>query len=193
VKEKIRENKHAPWTAVVDGLRPLTQQMWMEWTTAEKKYFLKRLRPFWEIARHRIPASSTEILNELLASGQIEIGKGTVKKTKALPEGIEIEYQFDHENRKGIFQKLINCTGPESNYRKVKFQIIRDLIEKGKVVSDELGLGINCTATGQILNAEGKAEKGLWCIGPMRKAILWETTALREIREQAQAIATLLK
>jgi uncharacterized NAD(P)/FAD-binding protein YdhS len=192
IKEKIKENKNVPWTAVMDGLRPLTQKIWQEWTAQEKKYFLKRLRPFWEIARHRIPSASSKILEELIRSGKIEIGKGQIKNTKALEEGIEIEYSFENETRKGIFQKLINCTGPESNYRKVKFPIIRNLIDKGKVVSDELGLGINCKPDGKIVNAVGQIEEGLWCIGPMRKAILWETTALREIREQAAALAVAL-
>ncbi len=190
IKEKIRENKNVPWTAVMDGLRPITQRIWLEWTPVEKKYFLRRLRPFWEIARHRIPEASSRILGDLIQNGQIEIGKGMVKQTRSLTEGIEIEYGFENENRKGIFQKLINCTGPESNYRKVKFPVIRDLMQQGKVVSDELGLGINCTPDGKILNAFGEEVNGLWCMGPMRKAVLWETTALKEIREQAMALVS---
>lgn len=193
IKEKIAEHKNVPWHAVIDGLRPITQKIWTEWSLSEKRYFLKRLRPFWEIARHRIPETSSKILDQLKEVGQIEIGKGVVLKTKALSEGIEVEYRFENETRTEVFQKLINCTGPESNYRKVKFPIIRNLMEQGKVVSDELGLGINCTADGRIQNAKNEIENGLWCIGPMRKSALWETTALREIREQAIQLALMLK
>ena len=87
---------------------------------------------------------------------------------------------------------MINCTVPESNYRKVRFPIISDIIERGKVKADELGLGIKCTPEGRIINEQDKIEEGIWCIGPMRKAVLWETTALRELREQASELASLI-
>ncbi len=185
----IKNNKEIPWPSIIDGLRPLTQRIWVEWNLEERKYFLKRLRPFWEIARHRIPNASFNVLNELIKEGQIEIGKGSITKAKIAKDGIEIEYQFENESRVGTFKKIINCTGPESNYRKVKFPIIKNLMEQGKVTSDELGLGINCTAEGKIVNASGNLENGLWCIGPMRKSALWETTALRELRQQAKELA----
>jgi len=38
-------------------------------------------------------------------------------------------------------------------------------------------------ARGRIINEQDNIEEGIWCIGPMRKAVLWETTALRELRE----------
>ncbi len=190
VKGKINNNKHIPWTAVVDGLRPLTQKFWQEWTIDERKYFLKRLRPFWEIARHRIPGVSAVILDQLVESGQLLIGKGQINKALSTPDGIQLDYNFDKKKQEGLFQKLINCTGPESNYRKVRFPIIRNLIEQGKVVSDELGLGISCSADGGIIDSNGEKVPGLWCVGPMRKAVLWETTAIRELREQAVELAT---
>lgn len=189
VKKKIKEERQSPWTAVIDGLRPLTQQFWQSWSIEEKKYFLKRIRPFWEIARHRIPAASFFSLEELSARGSLAIGKGEVTDAKALPQGLEVSYTFNGKNESAVFQKLINCTGPESNFRKVRFPVIKDLIGQGKVVADELGLGINCTPDGKLLDAEGKIVRGLWCIGPMRKAVLWETTALRELREQAVALS----
>ncbi len=193
LKGKISSNKHIPWTAVIDGLRPMTQKFWREWSLDEKKYFLKRLRPFWEIARHRIPGASAVILDQLVESGQLHIGKGQINKASSLAEGIRVDYNFDKNKEEILFQKLINCTGPESNYRKVRFPIIRNLMEQGKVVSDELGLGISCSVEGAILGEDGKEVKGLWCVGPMRKAVLWETTAIRELREQAVELALLLK
>ena len=58
--------------------------------------------------------------------------------------------------------------------------------------ADELGLGIKCTPEGRIINEQDNIEEGIWCIGPMRKAVLWETTALRELREQASELASLI-
>lgn len=189
LKKKIKENRQFPWPSLIEGLRPITQTIWQSWTIEEKRYFLKRIRPFWEVVRHRIPAASFYALQELLSAGYLSIGKGELISATAKPEGIEVNYTFNGEKTTGTFQKLINCTGPESNFRKLRFPLIQDLMNQGKVVADELGLGISCTPEGKILDANGAIVNGIWCIGPMRKAVLWETVAIRELREQASQLA----
>jgi uncharacterized NAD(P)/FAD-binding protein YdhS len=125
-------------------------------------------------------------------AGQLELKKGYLVEATATDSGIEIVYHSEGNDSCQVFQKVINCTGPESNYRKVRFPIISDLIGRGKVKTDELGLGIKCTPEGRIINEQDNIEAGIWCIGPMRKAVLWETTALRELREQASELALLI-
>ena len=164
----------------------------LKWSMDEKKYFLRRIRPYWEIARHRIPAKSSSLLNEMMNAGQLELKKGFIVDAIATDTGIKIVYHSEGKDIDQVFHKVINCTGPESNYRKVRFPIISDLIGRGKVKTDELGLGIKCTPEGRIINDQDKIEEGIWCIGPMRKAVLWETTALRELREQASELAALI-
>ena len=192
VRDLIRKNPGVPWPSVLDGLRPFTKKIWLEWSLDEKKYFLRRIRPYWEIARHRIPAKSSCLLNEMMNAGQLELKKGFIVDAIATDSGIKIVYHSEGKDIDQVFHKVINCTGPESNYRKVRFPIISDLIGRGKVKTDELGLGIKCTPEGRIINDQGKIEEGIWCIGPMRKAVLWETTALRELREQASELAALI-
>lgn len=192
IRDLIRKNSNIPWPAVLDGLRPFTKKIWLTWTIEEKKYFLRRIRPFWEIARHRIPAKSASLLNDMMNASQLELKKGYIIAAKATNRGIEIVYRSGLHDIHQVFYKVINCTGPESNYRKVRFPIISDLIGRGKVKTDELGLGIQCTPEGRIINDQDKIEEGLWCIGPMRKSVLWETTALRELREQASELASLI-
>jgi uncharacterized NAD(P)/FAD-binding protein YdhS len=192
IRNLIRNNPTVSWPAMLDGLRPYTKKIWLRWTLEEKKYFLKKIRPFWEIARHRIPEKSATLLSQMMNAGQLELKKGYIVGATASENGIEISYYNETGNTQQIFQKVINCTGPESNYWKIRFPIISDLIGRGKVKADELGLGILCTPEGQIINVQHKVEEGLWCMGPMRRAVLWETTALRELREQAAELAALI-
>jgi uncharacterized NAD(P)/FAD-binding protein YdhS len=192
VRKNIKENPGLPWTAILDGLRPYTQKIWSFWSVQEKSVFLKKFRTFWEIARHRIPEVSFGILKGLIESGGLETVKGSIISVTGDKEGIETLFSTSEEERKMTFHKIINCTGPESNYRKLRFPIIVDLMERGKVVPDPLGLGIICSEDGNIINKKGEKEDGLWCIGPMRKAVLWETTALREIREQATQLTKMV-
>jgi uncharacterized NAD(P)/FAD-binding protein YdhS len=193
VRYLMRKNPAVPWSVIIDGLRPYTQKIWLQWIVSDKQYFLKKIRPYWEIARHRIPSASSERLNNMMEKGQLVLKKGTIEEASVSSNGIEILYRSESGLNSQVFQKVINCTGPESNYRKVRFPIIVDLIARGKVKIDELGLGIKCTPEGSIINDQGEVEQGIWCIGPMRKAVLWETTALRELREQSSALAAMME
>ena len=192
IRDLIRKTPDVPWPSVMDGLRPFTKAIWLKWTPEEKQYFLRRIRPYWEIARHRIPVDSSTLLNGMIHAGQLELKKGYIVDAIATDAGIETVYRSEGNDFRQVYHKVINCTGPESNYRKVRFPIISDLIGKGKVKTDALGLGIQCTPEGKIINEQDEIEEGLWCIGPMRKAVLWETTALRELREQASELASLI-
>ena len=193
VRYLMRKNPEVPWSVIIDGLRPYTQKIWLQWIVSDKQYFLKKIRPYWEIARHRIPSASSERLNNMMEKGQLVLKKGTIEEASVSSNGIEMLYRSESGLNSQVFQKVINCTGPESNYRKVRFPIIVDLIARGKVKIDELGLGIKCTPEGSIINDQGEVEQGIWCIGPMRKAVLWETTALRELREQSSALAAMME
>lgn len=188
IRKNIKENPGVAWPLIVDSLRPSVQKIWKHWSIDEKRDFMKRFRPLWEVARHRIPPASSEILGVLTKSGKLRILKGNVLDISEQPDHLSVTFSNGKEKEKANFHSVINCTGPESNYRKVKFPIIQSLMQKGKVVPDALGLGIMCNESGNILDEKQLPVPGLWCIGPMRKAVLWETTALREIREQANSL-----
>lgn len=189
---EIRTRKDIPWTSVMDGIRPHTQNIWKRWNLDEKKYFMRRLRQIWEVVRHRIPQQSSAILDEMIAANQLTIGKAKINSAKIHANGIEVFWSDDSGTHSGVFQKVINCTGPESNYRKVKLPVLANLVEQGMVMNDAIGLGILCTESGNILDKNGAPVAGLWCMGPMRKAVLWETTAIRELRLQAKELAALV-
>jgi uncharacterized NAD(P)/FAD-binding protein YdhS len=54
-------------------------------------------------------------------------------------------------------------------------------------------MGVNTdAASGQITSTAGSPAAGLFAIGPLRRGTLWESTAVPEIRSQAQQLAKLL-
>ncbi len=59
----------------------------------------------------------------------------------------------------------------------------------GSSSSDALGLGLATDAGGALLDAEGRASEGLFTLGPPRRGDLWESTAIPEIRVQAQSLS----
>jgi len=50
-------------------------------------------------------------------------------------------------------------------------------------------IGIGTDDHGRLIGASGKSSANLYALGPLRKATLWETTAVPEIREQALELA----
>jgi uncharacterized NAD(P)/FAD-binding protein YdhS len=52
-----------------------------------------------------------------------------------------------------------------------------------------LRIGISTDNHGCVIGTFGKTTANLYALGPLRKATLWETTAVPEIREQALELA----
>lgn len=185
------EAKGSNWRAVIDGLRPHTQALWQSWSLKEQKRFLRHLRPFWEIHRHRAPSRLMETMKELGANGQLQSISGRLMSLRENAEGVEV--QIRRRIEKDVLglqvQRVINCTGPESNYRRLNHPLIVSLREQGLIHADSLGLGLLTDGTGALLDHEDKPSASLYTLGPPRKGQLWETTAVPEIRVQAQALA----
>ena len=52
-----------------------------------------------------------------------------------------------------------------------------------------LGLGLDATREGALIGPEGRPSSVLSTLGPPLRGVLWETTAVPEIREQARRLA----
>jgi uncharacterized NAD(P)/FAD-binding protein YdhS len=85
---------------------------------------------------------------------------------------------------------VINCTGPECNYHKLKDPLVVQLFARGLIVPDPLFLGLDVGAGGAILNLLGERVKNLYTLGSPQKGILFETTAVPELRVQAKELAS---
>lgn len=84
---------------------------------------------------------------------------------------------------------VVNCTGPEGDFRKLRHPLVDSLLEHGLARPDRLGMGLDVAADGALMDAWGEASSWLFTLGPLRKGALWETTAVPEIRVQAAELA----
>jgi uncharacterized NAD(P)/FAD-binding protein YdhS len=89
-------------------------------------------------------------------------------------------------------QKVFNCIGPESNFRQhFNDPLLINLFARGVLHPDPLLLGLEATDAFAPIGAKGRTYEQISLIGPPLKGMLWETTAIPEIRAQAAQIATL--
>ena len=62
----------------------------------------------------------------------------------------------------------------------------------GQVRIHPLGLGLDVDADGRAVRADGVADDGVWVVGGLRRGYIWETSSMREIRDQVAAVVAAL-
>lgn len=90
------------------------------------------------------------------------------------------------------FDRLINCTGPDTQLKEVKSDLYTNLMKKGYITHSENGIGFVTGNLGKIKKKDGQFLENLYCLGPLRKNELWESTALREIRDQLIELSSII-
>jgi uncharacterized NAD(P)/FAD-binding protein YdhS len=183
------ENRSAE--AIVDSFRPLTQHIWKELSTREKQRFLFHLRHLWGVARHRLPMNIHKEIQQLILDDKLEIIAGKIELAidNESSAEIRIRRRYKNETLQLFVDRVINCTGPESNLNKMSDPLIQNLLNARLIQADELHLGINATENGQVISESSLPDENLLTLGTWLKGILWESTAIPELRIQAKTIA----
>jgi uncharacterized NAD(P)/FAD-binding protein YdhS len=189
---KLAKNFGISAEPIIDSLRPLTQKIWKALSEKEKALFMSRLRHLWGMARHRIPLSSHDKIQQLRMQGELHINSGKIIDFIENNDFIHVEY-FDKKLRtlKTLkVSRIINCTGPESDLMQLETSFLKNCLLNGVLVQDTLKLGIKTDATTlQLINSEGKNHSNLFTLGSNLKGELWESTAVNELRVQAEKLA----
>jgi len=185
--EKIGLDKNA----VIDSLRPYTQELWFKLSLDEKRSFLRHLFRYFEIIRSRIPRENASIPNQMLSSGQLTIIKGRITDMVPASNHIEVHY-LPHGNSEMKMETaalIINTIGPETDYTKVDSLLIKNLLRRGFIETDPLHLGLNAMPNGTVINSDAAANNIFYTLGFTMRGILWEILAAPEIRLQAEQLA----
>ncbi|MFN6567873.1 hypothetical protein [Dendronalium sp. ChiSLP03b] len=69
VRQELRQAQD--WRTVIDAIRPVTQQLWQALPFNEQKRFLRHIKAYWEVHRHRIAEGIADILDAAMESGQL--------------------------------------------------------------------------------------------------------------------------
>lgn len=193
VRTEVRaaEKRGVDWRGVLDSVRPYSQAIWQGFSETDRSMFLRYVRPLWEGHRHRIAPQLEEVLARMEAEGRLKYLAGRLQSLESDAEGVDALYR-----RRGSIQhvalrvaKVINCTGPRTDYSKYQHPLFIHLLARGLIDHDPLALGINARSTGEVLRYRGEEVGWMFTLGAPLKGVLWETTAVREIREQAQLLA----
>jgi uncharacterized NAD(P)/FAD-binding protein YdhS len=164
------------WRPVVDGLRPLLDQLWGALTPGEQDAFLRHLARPWECHRHRMAPAVAARVTELRGAGLLEIRAGGVAAWPGLAG----------------FAAVVNCAGP-GRLPGAAGPLVGGLLAAGLARVGPHGLGLDIDRAGRLVGADGRAHDRLWLVGALRRGAQWETTAVPEIRAQARRLVTDLR
>jgi uncharacterized NAD(P)/FAD-binding protein YdhS len=186
--------RQQPWRAVFDGLRPPTQRFWAGLDDTERERFLRHLRPWWDVHRHRMAPLVADRIDAALASGALSLVAGKMVDIKADPIGLEITYRRRGGDLLGRLSvaHVVNCSGPSSDYARIEQPLLRLLLQRGVIAPDPLGLGLDCDEALHLKDRQGRSQERLYGVGPVTRGRFWECTAVPEIRRQAEALAARL-
>lgn len=179
------------WRAVVDGMRGPTQSLWQRLGLEERRRFLERYSRQWEIRRHRMAPEVGARIAGYQEAGRLQIRSGGVASIRDLGTHAAVGLGAT-ETEPAVelaADAVINCTGPNTDVSRSADPLLAALRGRDLIAPDALRLGIDCTPEGELLDPSGRVVEGLFAIGTPRKGVLWETTAIPEIRAQAAEVA----
>lgn len=188
------EKAGSGWRAVIDSLRPFTQEIWRSLSFTERRRFLRHVRPYWDVHRHRIAPAIGDRLASQIQDRQIEIHAGRIKTYAEGISGVEITYRARESGQleRLHVDRVVNCTGPESDCRQVDDPLLANLMRQKLARPDSLFLGLDASPDGALIDAYGDVSDLFYAIGPVRKGSLWETIAVPELRVQVSELSRLL-
>lgn len=182
------------WRCAVDALRPVTQLLWSGADVATRRRFLRHLRPFWDVHRHRLAPEIAARIDQLVADGRLIFRAGRLRS--ATPEGNGLEIDWQPRGADGLrterVRRMVNCTGPQGDLLRSREPLLRQLFDKGCIRPDAAHLGIDIAADTCVLAADGTPNPRLHAIGPMTRGAYWEVVAVPDIRVQSWTLARAL-
>ena len=183
-----------PWQAAADAVRPFIQDLWQAMTPREHAVFLRHLRPWWGVHRHRIAPSVAARLEAAMASSQFHVRRGRIQEYRLTDAG-QVEVQFRRPPKDGggtesvAAARVINCSGPSSNFARVRDPLLRSLLDTGLARPDRMRLGLDVTSHCAVRDASGAVSRQIFAVGPLTKGLYWEMTAVPDLRQQCESLA----
>jgi uncharacterized NAD(P)/FAD-binding protein YdhS len=179
------------WQPIVDELRPLTVDLWQAMTLRDRGRFLRHLRPWWDVHRHRMAPQVADRIAGARASEQLRILVGRVRGYVTGSDRVEVTYKPRGQDRLQTIEavRVINCAGPGADFDRIADPLVRALLRDGVVRPDPLRLGLDVTANCALLHRDGAISRRMFAVGPVTKGAFWEMTAVPDIRRQTEKLA----
>lgn len=190
VRQAVGDGSAADWRAVIDGMRPINARLWRGLTLEQKRQFLRHLRWLWEASRHRTAPASADAVQALIDSGRLQVHAARVLAVEGGgPLSVTVRTRATQRTNTIEVDRIIQATGLDTAVAYARDPLLAQLLASGLAAPDPLQLGLAAEVDGQLLDAQGRVQPGLYGIGSLLRGNLWECTAMPEIRIAARQLA----
>ncbi|MHC8305578.1 FAD/NAD(P)-binding protein [Pseudomonas sp. PB3P13] len=183
------------WQAPLDTVRAHIGRLWRQATDAQRRQFVRHVRPWWESHHHRSPPLSAALVERLHGEGRLRIQAASFRGLEpTLDHGVSIRVRRRGEADTVVVggAALINSSGIEYDWRRVARPLPQQLLARGLIQPGPLALGIAAAVDGAVLSADGTLADRLFAMGPPLRGMWWESTAVTDVASQAKALASRL-
>lgn len=192
VRQEVRQAAAlgVDWRGVIDSLRPVTADLWRGLPLAERRRFLRHVRPYWDIHRHRLAAPVAAQLAAMQESGFLTVRRARIVGTFYGAEGAEVclRVRGAAEPERLVVQRVVDATGLR-NAAGADSRLMVNLRKRGLARFDALQMGLDVSESLAVVAASGRAHPNLWALGPIVRGVFWECIAVPDIRVQAEQVA----
>jgi uncharacterized NAD(P)/FAD-binding protein YdhS len=179
------------WQSVIDSLRPVTSALWQGMPATEQARFLRHLKPWWDVHRHRAAPPIAQAVSSLMKSGWLQVRGGRIIAVETGDEG-QVLVRYRSRGRPETVeiraQRVIDATGT-LGIDAAQDPLLMRMRERGLVRPDRHGLGLDVTDDLRLIAKDGRVSPRLWALGPIVRGVLLECTAVPDIRRQAAELA----
>src|SRR5262249_27585618 len=146
------------WRDAVAAVRAIAPSLWIGLTQEERARFLRHLRPWWDVHRHRAAPATAKAIERMLLSGDLSVRAARVLGYRPVANEVEVTLRprGATEVVRVHVDRVVNCTGPSSDVRRVGDLLLDALLGRGLIRPDPLGLGVETASDGALLDASGR-------------------------------------
>ncbi|WP_332773629.1 FAD/NAD(P)-binding protein [Phenylobacterium sp.] len=179
------------WREAVDDLRPHVRTIWQGWSGVERAAFLRHLRPWWDVHRHRLAPSVARRVAMLMRGRELVVRAGEITSLTLGREGVEVLWRprGARLTRRLWVGAVINCAGLLGDLDQASEPLLRQLLSRGLIRPDPSRLGADVDAGSRLIGSGGGPQAGLYAVGPLTRGAFWEITSVPDIRSQAADVA----
>lgn len=178
------------WPGLMQLLRPYNNEMWRGLDINQRKRFLRHLRPWWDIHRHRVAPQIGALINAAQEGGQLSIISGRIEIERTMDDKVDVTItrRGSDVRESRSFDRVVDCRGPR-NEVDVHVPLHAHLVENGLLRPDPLNQGLDVAADEALIGRDGTPSDRLFVLGPPTRGRYTEIVAIPDIRLQAAAVA----
>jgi uncharacterized NAD(P)/FAD-binding protein YdhS len=176
------------WRAIVAGVRDELPHLWIGLDASERDRLLRHAQRYWEIHRHRIAPDVGVVLDRVLKSGRLDVAPGRLVALERSGGGFIASFERGGRAEDLAVDAIVNCTGPAGSYQE-NSRLVDQLLRTGTATVDPSGLGLAVDSNGDLRDGRGSSDAQIHTLGWPRRGRLYESSAIPEIRGQAETLA----